>query len=392
MRSSDRLQPRDIAWRRLANQHLIGAPFASPLEVVRRLGAVQSQDYPGAKWGVAQRTLAATDFDVERALNEGAIVRTHVLRPTWHFVAAEDIRWMLALTAPRVRQRMVTYDRQLELDDKVYTRAANAIGKALAGGKQLTRIELRQLLQRTRIDTTPPRFGHLMMRAELDGLVCSGAWKGKESSYALLDDCVPSARAMEREAALAELAKRYFTTRGPATVHDFAWWSGLTVPDARRGAAAVQPALEHDTVDGRTYWFTNVESPAKPRSGTAHLLPNYDEYFIGLKDRSAMGEVVKSLNRDIPPDTFSAHVVVVDGQLVGGWRRAIDGSTVTLRVRLAVEITGRQRRAIEAQAKRYGEFLGLPVELALATASARRSTDRAHPFGAKVWAGKQVKS
>jgi hypothetical protein len=369
MPSAAKLRPRDIAWRRLANQHLIGAPFASPVDVVRRLGAVQSQDYPGGKWGISMRTAGATDADVESDLTAGAIVRTHVLRPTWHFVAAEDIRWMLALTAPRVRRIMASYDRQLGLDDKVFARSARAITRALSGGKQLTRAEIRAVLQRVKIDTRPPRLGHLTMHAELDGLVCSGAMRGKQATYALLEERLPPAPALERDEALGELAKRYFPTRGPATVHDFGWWSGLTIGDAKRGVEAIQSTLEHHVVDGRTYWFTGV-APNKPGTPVAHLLPNYDEYFIGLKDRSAIGELVRSAAK-VPGDAFSAHVVAVDGQLVGGWKRTMTGQTVTVQMRLVVELTSRQMRSIEVQVKRYGEFLGVSVDLVLANDGVR---------------------
>ncbi|MEX2110177.1 MAG: winged helix DNA-binding domain-containing protein [Gemmatimonadaceae bacterium] len=373
MPSVAKLRPRDIAWRRLANQHLIGAPFASPVEVVRRLGAVQSQDYPGGKWGISMRTPGATDADVERDLTAGAIVRTHVLRPTWHFVAAEDIRWMLALTAPRVRRIMASYDRQLGLDEKVFARSARALTKALSGGKQLTRSEIRNVLQRVKIDTRPPRLGHLMMHAELDGLVCSGAMRGKQATYALLEERLTPAPALERDEALGELARRYFPTRGPATVHDFGWWSGLTIGDAKRGVELIQSILEHHVVDGRTYWFTGAP-PSKPRTLVAHLLPNYDEYFIGLKDRSAIGELVRSA-ANVPADAFSAHVVAVDGQLVGGWKRTMTGRTVTVQMRLVVEVTSRQMRSIEVQVKRYGQFLGVSVDLVLAN-DGIRSTAR----------------
>jgi hypothetical protein len=383
MPSTAKLRPRDIAWRRLANQHLIGAPFPSPVDVVRRLGAVQSQDYPGGKWGISMRTAGATDADVERDLTAGAIVRTHVLRPTWHFVAAEDIRWMLALTAPRVRKIMASYDRQLGLDDKVFARSERALTRALSGGKQLTRTEIRTVLQRVKIDTRPPRLGHLMMHAELDGLVCSGAMRGKQPTYALLEERLPPAPALERDEALAELAKRYFATRGPATVHDFGWWSGLTVSDAKRGIELIQSGLEHHVADGRTYWFTGAP-PRKPGTPVAHLLPNYDECFIGLKDRSAFGEAIKKSGVDVPPGTFWAHVVAVDGQLVGGWKRTTRGQTLTVQMRLAVEVTSRQMRSIEAQVERYAKFLSLPVELALAKGADIRSTDHARFFQPSV--------
>ena len=363
-RSTAALAPREIAWRRLANQRLVGPPFADSLEVVQRLGAVQAQDYAGAKWGVAMRTPGETDAEVERAINNGAIVRTHVLRPTWHLVAATDIRWMLMLTGPLVRRRMATYDRQLELDEAIFKRSASAIRKALSGGKHLTRNELRQVLQPARVGTiATQRLAHLMMRAELDGLVCSGALKGKQSTYALLEERVPAAKSLERDEALAELARRYFATRGPATAHDFSWWSGLTMADAKRGIESVRSEFEQQMVGGATYWFPGGAKPAKPRATVAHLLPNYDEFFIGHRDRSALGELVRESGVRNAHDAFSAHVVAVDGQLVGGWKRAIAARKVVLRLHLVLELAPRQIRAIEAQARRYGKYLGINVEV-----------------------------
>ena len=361
------LTPRDIARRRLANQHLIGLPLATPVAVVRELGAVQSQDFAGGKWGIGQRTRASTDADVEAALTAGTIVRTHVLRPTWHFVAAKDIRWMLELTGPRVRARMAPYDRHLELDEKVFARSAAAITKALQQKKELTRGELREVLGRARIGTMgTQRLAHIMMRAELDGLVCSGARKGKQSTYALLEERVPPARAPSRDEALTELSRRYFATRGPATLQDFAWWSGLSVGDAKKGAESLGSSLEHATVDGRKYWSFGPVPSTKGSAGAAHLLPNYDEYFIGLKDRSAIQELVKGRVVGLPGDMAFANLVVVDGQMVGGWTRSVTPRAARVKVRLAVKVTPRQLRSIEAQARRYGEFLHRPVELVIA--------------------------
>lgn len=360
-KSASALPAREIAWRRLANQHLI-TPLAAPLDVVRSLGAVQSQDYAGGKWGIGQRTRGVTDADIERELTKGTIVRTHILRPTWHFVAAEDIRWMLALTAPRVRTRMDPYDRKLELDDKVYAKSAAAITRALSQDKELTRPELRQVLERARIGVMDTqRLAHVMMRAELDGLVCSGVLRGKQSTYALLEERLPPARMMDPDEALAELARRYFTTRGPATAQDFSWWSGLRVGDAKRGVEAIQSQLEHRVVDGKTYWFTGSAPPTKSVTSIAHLLPNYDEYFIGLKDRSAIGELVKERVVGLPGDTFFANIVTVGGQLVGGWTRTVTPRKLSLQIWIVAEVTRAQLRSIDAQAKRYGEFLRIPV-------------------------------
>src|SRR5262245_302167 len=215
--------PLDIARTRLRNQRLIGKPFATPEEVVGWLGAVQAQDYAGAKWAVAQRTAGCSDADVEQACRDGRILRTHVLRPTWHLVLPEDIRWMLALSAPRIRAAMAFYDRRLGLTDAVCARSAAALAAALRGGNHLTRGELARVLAAAGIPAAGQRLGHLMVRAEIDGVICSGATRGKQSTYALLDERAPAAKPRGRDDALAELAGRYFASHGPALPQDFAW-------------------------------------------------------------------------------------------------------------------------------------------------------------------------
>jgi hypothetical protein len=331
--------------------------------VVRSLAAVQSQDYAGGKWGIGQRTAGATDADIERELTSGTIVRTHILRPTWHFVAAEDIRWMLELTAPRVRAILGSYDKKLGIDAKVLARSETAFTKALSGKNHLTRTELREVLEKARIGADgTQRLAHIVMHAEMSGLICSGLRRGKQSTYALLDERLPAARTISRDEALTELSRRYFLTRGPATVHDFSWWSGLTIADSRRGLEAVQPLLEKREVDGRAYWFAGSAPSAKVAANTAHLLPNYDEYFIGLKDRSAMSELVKERVVGLPGDTFVANVVAAGGQLAGGWTRAVGPRGAELVIRIVTRVTAGQLQAIKRQVTRYAQFLGLPVK------------------------------
>jgi winged helix DNA-binding protein len=354
----------NIARRRLANQHLVAATLTTPSDVVRLLGAVQAQDYSGAKWAVALRTRGAVDGVVEQALTDGSIVRTHVLRPTWHFVAPADVRWMLALTASRVKAAMAYHDRKLELDDATFRRSNTAITRALGDGKQLTRGELGQVLRRARIDVTSgQRLGHLVMRAELDGLICSGARRGKQFTYALLEERVPPAAALDRDEALLELTRRYFATRSPATASDFAWWSGLTVTDATKGIQLAGSHLEREIVDDQTLWSDASQPSRAKTSPTAHLLPNYDEYFIGFKDRSAIGRRLKSSEIVTGGDAVTAHVVVVDGQLVGGWKRTLEKTKVVVQLNLLAHLTAAEERAVASAAEAYGRFLGLPVEL-----------------------------
>ena len=351
-----------IACRRLASQHLGRGALADPAAVVARLGAVQAQDYHGAKWAVGQRTRGATDATVERAFDQGAILRTHVLRPTWHFVAPADIRWMLRLTAPRVRQAMAYYNRILELTPAVFRRGRAAIERALRGGRHLTRLELAAALRGARVGPVhTQRLAHLLMEAELDGLVCSGPRRGKQFTYALLDERVPDGSLPGAEDALAELARRYFATRGPATPADFAWWSGLTVGEARRAVDLLGRAAEQETVDGVPYVSLPADAPAPLRSPAAFLLPNYDEFFIGHKDRRAIGRRLARTAGPKPADAMFMHVLVLDGQLVGDWRRLDEGHRRVVRLRVMAKLSRVEERALASAVQRYAAFLGAPL-------------------------------
>ena len=351
-----------IARRRLASQHLIAPTLSDPAELVRVFGAVQAQDYGGAKWALGMRTRGATDGSIERAFADGSILRTHVLRPTWHFVAPADIRWMLALTGPRVKATMAYYDRKLELDDALFRRSNDAIVRALRDGKQLTRSEIAQVLGRAGVNITgSQRLGHLLLRPELDGIICSGPRRGKQFTYALLDERVPHVPPKGRDESLLELTRRYFTTRGPATANDFAWWSGLTVTDARRGIELAGTALEREVIDDRVYWSDPTVPARSWRAPKVFLLPNYDELFIGHKDRSAIGERLASAHLVTGGNALIAHVIAVDGQLVGGWKRTLTKDSVTIEVRVPIRLSPPERRALDAAVKQHGEFLGVPA-------------------------------
>lgn len=363
MRRGGLLPPADLARRRLAAQFLMNPTLHSAQQVVARLGAVQAQDYTGAKWALAMRTRGDTDAAVEQALTEGAILRTHLLRPTWHFVTAADIRWLLGLTGPRVDAGNGYRYRQLELDAAVFRRTGAVLIQALRGGRQLTRAELSAALNRGRIDTgIPQRLAYILMRAELDGIICSGARRGKQFTYALLDERVPSGKDFSPDDALRELVMRYFTTRGPATIHDFVWWSGLTGAHARRGLEAAGRALEQETIAGKTYWFADTHVP-RTKTPTAQLLPNYDEYFIGFRDRSAILEAIRRAGVRTPNEALTAHVVALNGQLVGGWKRILNPRSATVSLALLAPVSRANHAAITRAVRRYEAFLGTPVRV-----------------------------
>ena len=351
----------DVAALRVANQHLAKPSAQTASELVSSLGAVQAQDYAGAKWGIALRTAGATDGDVEREISEGRILRTHILRPTWHFVAAADLRWMLELTAPRVRAAVASYDRQLGIDVDVRRQTRNVLTQTLRGGRHLTRGELADELTKNgvRADGTQ-RLAHLMIHAELDGLICSGARRGKQFTYRLVDECVPPTKYLMRDVALQNLATRYFTTRGPATEDDFAWWSGLTKADARNAVSFVEN-IQSETIGGRSYWF--VPARASQRKLLASLLPAYDEYLVSYSDRSAAQRRVKP---EKVGETFSflgRYVIIVNGQIVGRWKSATANAGVTVSLEPLTRLTRAEVDAVEDQADRYAKFLGMSVQI-----------------------------
>ena len=352
----------DLVDARLRNQRLTGVPLETPVDVVSWLGAVQAQEYADSKWALSLRSRRTSDDQIERAFSAGTILRTHVLRPTWHFVTPADIRWMLSLTGPRINRAMATYHRRLELDATVFRKSEQAIARALRGGAQLTRQELKTALQRAGVNADGvQRLAFLTIQLETDAVMCSGGRRGNKFTYALLDDRAPATRTLSRDAALAELTRRYFTSHGPAQLHDFTWWSGLTVADARAGLAMNARELTSDTLDGRTYWSAAKTVRALVRPQPAHLLGLYDEYLIAYKDRSAARDQSPP-TRTAAWDPFSAPVVV-DGRIVGAWKKKVTGKRVVANVSPLRPLGRSEKRAVEDAADRYAAFIGLDLEL-----------------------------
>jgi hypothetical protein len=348
-----------IARWRLHTQQVARPAHDDPAEVVRRMGGVQSQDYVASMWAVGLRTRGATASTVEQALADRAIVRTHFMRNTVHLVAPEDLRWMLRLVAPRIRMIIDGISRaaKLDLDENVYARSNEVIGNALAGGRQLTRPELAERLEGAGIPTAG-RLTLITQRAQTDGIVCHATRYG----LALLDDWLPPGRDLRGDDALAELTGRYFRGHGPATLRDFAWWCGLTLTDARRGLAAVAPELERVAIGDEEYWSAGPPPAAGTTGRLTHLLCNYDEYTVGYKDRSAVFDATHRAKLDTPGhNILFTHSIVVDGEILGTWKRR--GAAVT--ALLFRPVTPAQERAIDAAARRYGAFLGVPVDLSL---------------------------
>lgn len=353
----------DIAWQRFFQQGLLTTNFDIPAEAVAWNGALQSQDYAGAKWAVAQRTRGfVSDAAMDQAYNEGTILRTHVLRPTWHFVTPADIRWLLKLTAPRVHAANAYYYRMSELDYTVFGQSAEVMVNALEGGNYLTRAELATAMQAASIVASDLRLTYLVMHAELEGILCSGPRRGKQFTYALLEERVPPAPPLAHDEALATLTKRYFVSHGPALLKDFVWWSGLTVSEAKEGIELTKGDLRHEIIDGQSYWSATTPPLAKANTPTCHLLPNYDEALASFKDyRAATAPEYEKMW--VNEDTVFAHYLVIDGWVVGTWKRTLEKRKVIIETKPFRPLSTAESEALTVAAHRFGEFLGLPIEL-----------------------------
>ncbi len=355
----------DVFAKRLVHQGLVRPRFRTGAEIVAALGAVQAQDYPGARWALGMRAPALRDAGIEAAFDAGAILRTHVMRPTWHFVAPADIRWLQALTAPRVRRAMGYYHRQLDLDPTLIARSLRVFEKTLSGGRFASRAELSAALKRSGIDATGQRLAHIVVEAELEALVCSGPRRDKQFTYALVDERVPPVPTRDRESSLTELVCRYFTSHGPATVKDFVWWSGLTTKETHEGLALAGYVLEKATIDGLACWFAAGalagRAAKRPPSPHVLLLSNYDEIGIAYKDRG----FTPILKRPAAlRDSYAfPHQLMIDGAWVGAWQRVPGARGVGVDVLPYRSLTEGEQRAIAAVSKRYAAFLGVPVAL-----------------------------
>ncbi len=353
----------NIALSRLMNQRIAGPPCAQPGDAVRWLGALQAQDYRGALWAIGLRTAGATERDIEQALAGRAIVRTWPMRGTLHCVASQDVRWLLALLTPRVIAHSAGRYRQLELDEATFDRSKEVFARALQGGQQLTRDDMLQALAQANIATTGQRGYHLLRRAAQDALICFGAPHGRHQTFVLLDEWVPESSGRTRDEALAELTTRYFTSHGPATAQDLMHWSGLTTAEVKTGLGVAGPALTRATIGEQVYWLPRETPALSSGTPTIHLLPGFDEYLLGYRDRRAVLDPIHAQRICPGNNGMFSPTLVVDGQVTGVWQRTLKKAAVVVEVAPFRPLTSAEEHALGAAAERYGAFLGLPVAL-----------------------------
>ena len=345
---------------RLYNQHLTQNRFRSPAELVSHLGAVQAQDYAAAKWAIGLRLPGSTDEDIEQSIAKRKIIRTWALRGTLHFVAPADLRWILDLINPRLLSAYAGHFSRLGLEITLIRKSHDAITNALRDGNQLTRKELGAILKGKKIPTHEMRMNFLMVRAACDGLICLGERRGKQFTYTLLDEWIPPTRKLAREEAITQLAKRYFASHGPATIQDFAWWSGLNMADAKMAIDLIGPGFKSEKIGQSIFWCEKDLSGGSNRS-SIHLLPSFDEYIVGYADRSApLGNIPF---RRILNGSLFYPVVIINGKVVGTWKRKFKKNAVLIESSFFDGSNSSQIKKIASQGKKYGKFLGINADL-----------------------------
>lgn len=312
----------DLISLRLVNQQFSAPSFQTARDLVGWMGAIQAQDYQQAKWAIGVRVPHLTEQQVESAFSKGEIIRTHLMRPTWHFVASDHIYWMLKLTAPQIKKALNSRHRELELTETAVKRSQEIMVQALGNQSSMTREEMLVELGKSGLPTDLQRASHFMLRAEIDGVICSGPIKGKKQTYSLLSERVPVKITLTREEALARLAKSYFSSHGPATLADFVWWSGLPVADARRGLKINKTDFNSALIDSDTYWFSDPGSLSRTLPDSLFLLPAYDEFLISYKNRSAV-ITADDHKKAISDNGVFKPVVLVNGQISGLWKRTL---------------------------------------------------------------------
>jgi len=349
----------DISFLRLQRQRVVNADFTSPEDVVKWFGAVQAQDYLGALWALGLRMKKSTETVIEDALARRVIIRTWPMRGTLHFVAAEDARWMLKLLTPRVvAANLARIKRDYDLDDRVIGKSEKIIVRALEGNHQLSRDSIYGLLEKNKIAASGQRGLHILWRLAQHGVVCFAARHGKQQTFALLDEWIPATRELSREESLAELASRYFTSHSPATVNDFAWWSGLSLTDARLGYELVKNNFKEQKMDVLSYILPK-KIPAIKRSSSTFLLPAYDEFSVAYTDRTAMIDTTKKMK--LTAFQLLSPIIIINGRLAGTWKRTLSKDQVALDIKSFSTLTSHEKRVIEERANHYGKFLNMKI-------------------------------
>jgi hypothetical protein len=359
------VKEKDILKLRLHNQGLAVEKRGTVKEVVASMGAVQAQDYAMAKWAIGLRLSGTSDAMIEAAINRGDIVRVHIMRPTWHFVAPEDIRWMTTLTAPNIKKLAAVHNKQIGLTASNITKCLKLIENFLGDGEPKTRTEIVEELSRRKLNLDNVQATNVMILAEVEMIACNGPRRNKEFTYALFDSRVPSYNQIDRDEAMRRLTTRYFASHGPATLRDFAWWSGLSNTDVKSAVTMCGDVLLRETVEGQEY-YRSSRSPGEDTSKPdgIQLIPPYDEFTVGYANRELVGGTSKEAQSYLGNLIFKP-VVINNGKAIGIWRREVK-KKLMIEVGLMDQISAAKQKQLVKAVKAYERFLGVaPSEVQL---------------------------
>ena len=356
------INPDNISNLRTVNQQLTFSKFKTGKEIVDWIGPMQAQDYNMSKWALGIRLQNSTEAEINREIDSGAIIRTHLMRPTWHLVSSDDLHWILELTAPHLKTRSASRDKQLGLTDAIIRKCNKIIEKELRDSNHCTREELLSELVKNKIDTDNNRASHIFMRAEIEGIICSGRHKKNKQTYAILDEWVMRVKKFNREEALKELATRYFTSRGPALIQDFIWWSGLSLKNAKLALEFNKDQLLSETIGGQTYWFADSEFKSESVSDEILLLPAFDEYIICYRDRSAFLSGVDN-KKTISNNGIFYPSLLKNGQIIGTWKRNITGQRLLMTINQFKPDKDDHPEFLLKCLNRYSKFIDRKIEL-----------------------------
>jgi hypothetical protein len=352
----------EISYFRLINHQIAASKFTTAKEIVDWMGAVQSQDYPMSKWAIGLRLPGSTESMIESALDKGEIFRTHALRPTWHLVSADDIHALLELSATQIKASMQSRDKQLGLTDSVFRKSQEVLLTNLQNERHLTRDELVSVLINAGFDLSENRTSHLLMRAEIDGIICSGKIRDGKLTYALLSERVPYSGTFNRDLACTELARRYFRSHGPATLNDFVWWSGLSKGQSKKALETIKTEFVSETIENQTYWFSSDIQSFEPENNTIHFVPAFDEFIISYRDRKA-SLPFENMAQAVSVNGIFKPVIVINGQVEGTWKRTVKKNIIILETLFFSPISKSVKNQLEEALMPYGQFFDKNIEI-----------------------------
>lgn len=354
----------NIAALRLHNQHILNSSLSSPEEAVKWFGAVQAQEYLFSLWALGLRIPGSTEASIKEAISSRKIVRTWPMRGTIHYVPAEDAAWMTALTARRVNQKFKNQLEKMGLPHTTVLAAKPLLIKALENGDHLTRAELYETLEQGGIHDAK-KFGLFIVAYwAQEGLLCFGIHRGKQPTFTLLERWIPNQRTLELGESLAELTRRYFQSHGPATLHDFAWWSGLTIAEAKQGIELTGSFLvSHEYEDKQYFTAASFDVSQLVSAEGGLLLPCFDEYTVSYKDRSA---AVDKENLITYGYGVNWNNIIINGRIAGAWKRTVKSKEVIIELQPVRTLTKKEIAQLSAKAAEFGRFIGTPVQVSVA--------------------------